>query len=75
MVLNKEWINSEVKEETKRYIETNKNENTTTYGTQKSSPKREIHSNIGLPLKIRKISDKQSNLTPRARKRTKFKMC
>ena len=30
MLLNSEWVNNEIKEEIKRYLETNENENTTT---------------------------------------------
>ena len=30
MLLNSEWVNNEVKEEIKRYLETNENEDTTT---------------------------------------------
>ena len=33
------------------------------YGIYKSSSKREVYSNIGLPQEIRNISNKQSNLT------------
>ena len=29
MLLNNEWVNNEIKEEIKRYLETNENENTT----------------------------------------------
>ena len=29
MLLNNEWVNNKIKEEIKRYIETNENENTT----------------------------------------------
>ena len=29
MLLNNKWVNSEIKEEIKRYLETNENENTT----------------------------------------------
>ena len=29
MLLNSEWVNNEIKEEVKRYLETNENENTT----------------------------------------------
>ena len=29
MLLNKEWVNNEIKEEIKRYLETNENEDTT----------------------------------------------
>ena len=30
MLSNNEWVNKEIKEEIKRYLETNENENTTT---------------------------------------------
>ena len=30
MVLNNEWVNNEIKEEIKMYLETNENEHTTT---------------------------------------------
>ena len=30
ILLNNEWVNNEIKEEIKRYLETNENENTTT---------------------------------------------
>ena len=30
MLLNNEWVNNEIKEEIKRYLETNENENTKT---------------------------------------------
>ena len=41
MLLNNEWVNNEIKEEIKRYLETNENENTTTkfYGTQRKQHK------------------------------------
>ena len=34
-------------------------------GCSKSSSKREVYSNTSLPQEIRKISSKQSNLTPK----------
>ena len=41
-------------------------------GHSKSSSKTEVHSNSSLPQETRKISNKQSNLTPKAtRERTK----
>ena len=41
-------------------------------GCSKSSPKREVYSNTRLPQETRKISSKQSNLTPKGtRERTK----
>ena len=39
MLLNNEWVNNEIKEEVKRYLETNETENTTTqnlWDTQKA---------------------------------------
>jgi len=40
-------------------------------GCSRSGPKREVHSQTGLPHEARKISNKQPNLTPTgARKRT-----
>ena len=47
MLLNNEWINNKAKEEIKRYLKTNENEDTTiqkSIGCGKSNPKREIHS-------------------------------
>ncbi len=37
---------------------------TNSYGMQQSSPKREIHCNTGSPQQTRKISNKQSQITP-----------
>ena len=40
MLLNNEWVNNEIKEEIKRYLETNENENTTIqnlWGTGKAN--------------------------------------
>ena len=34
-----------------------------TYGTPQNSPEREVHSNTGLPIKDRNISNKQPNPT------------
>ena len=47
-----------------------------TYGCNRSSAKREIYSNTSLPQETRKISNKQSNLTPRGtrERRTKPKV-
>ena len=42
MLWDNEWVNNEIKEEIKRYLETNENGNTTPtiYGHSKSSAKR-----------------------------------
>ena len=50
MLLNNEWVNNEIKEEIKRYLETNENGNTTTQSLwdSESSPKMEICSITGL---------------------------
>ena len=54
MVLNNERVKNEIKEETKKFLETNENELTTIqnlWDTGKSSPESEVHSNTGLPKK------------------------
>ena len=66
MLLNSEWLNKEIKEEIKRYLKTNENEDTTiqkSIGCGKSNPKREIHSITGLCQKTKKSPNKQSNFT------------
>ena len=74
MLLNNEWVNNEIKEKIKRYLKTNENENTTIqnlWHTAKAVLRGKIHSNTGLPQETRKLSNKQSNLTPKGtRKRT-----
>ena len=45
MPLNSEWVNQEIKEEIKKYMERNENKNITgpkPLGCSKSSPKREV---------------------------------
>ena len=73
-----EWISHEIKEEIKKYFETNENETTTTpktMGHRQSSSNSFVHSNKGLPQERRKTSNKQSKLTSkRSMKRTKSKM-
>ena len=68
MLLNNQEITEEIKEEIKKYLETNDNENTmiqNLWDAAKSSFKREVYSNTSLPQEIEKISNKQSNLTPK----------
>ena len=65
MILNNEWLNNKIKEEIKRYIESNENEDTTIqnmWDTGKATL-REIHSITGLSQKRRKDSHNQSNFT------------
>ena len=57
MLLKNQWVSDEIKEEIKKYLETNETENTTikkSMGCSKSSPNREGHNYIGLPQKTRK---------------------
>ena len=51
MLLNNEWVKNEIREEIKKFLETNKNELTTTkiYGTQQRQSEREVYSDTGLP--------------------------
>ena len=68
-LLNEQESIKEIKDEIKKYLETNDNENTMTqnlWDAAKSSYKREIYSNTILPQEIRKISNKQPNFTPKA---------
>ena len=39
MLLNNEWVNNEIKEEIKRYLETNENENIRTSKIYETQPK------------------------------------
>ena len=68
MLLKNQWVNSELKEEIRKYVETNENENTTFQNLRcsKSSSKRKVYSNTCLPQETRKISNKQPKLTPKA---------
>ena len=61
MFLNNEWVNNKIKEETKRYLETNENERTTIQyvGHWESNLKREIHSITGLSQKKKKKPNKK----------------
>ena len=57
MLLNNEWVNNKIKEEIKRYLETNENEDSTiqkSVGHWESNNEREIHSITGLSQKNRK---------------------
>jgi hypothetical protein len=45
-LLSEQWVIEEIKEEIKKFLEVNENENTTyqTYGIHKGSPKRKVYS-------------------------------
>ena len=58
MLLNNEWITEEIKEEIKKYLETNENKSMTIQNL--CSSKREVDSNTILPQETRRISN---NLT------------
>ena len=61
MLLNNEWVNNEIKEEIKSYLETNENEHTTTQYPWDRATAVEVHS-ITSYLKKQKISQR-NNLT------------
>ena len=57
MLLNNEWVNNQVKEEIKRYLETNENEDTTIqnlWDTRRAILRGKIHSITGLSQKKNK---------------------
>ena len=61
MLLNNEWVKSENKEETKKFLETNENEltkNPKFMGHREGSPERKVHSDTCLPKKNRNSSNK-----------------
>ena len=69
MLLNNQEISEEIKEEIKKYLETNDNENTTIqnlWDAAKAVLRRKFIANSSSPQEKRKISNKQSNLTPKA---------
>ena len=76
MQLNSQENTEEIKEEIKNIPGKKwqwKHDNPKPMGCSKSSSKREVYSNTILPQETRKISDKQTNLKPKAirEKRTK----
>ena len=67
MLLNNEWVNDEIKEDIKRYLETNKNENATTTNSWHTGKAilggKFTHSITGPFQETRKSSNKQTNFT------------
>ena len=75
-LLNNQEITEEIKEEIKKYLETNDNENRTTqnlWDAAKAVLKTEFYSNTILPQETRNISNKQPNLTPKAIRERRIK--
>ena len=68
MLLNNQEITEEIKEEIKKYLETNDNENTMTqnlWDVAKAVLTGKFIRNTILPQEMRKISNKHSNLMPK----------
>ena len=66
MLLKKQWVNDEIKQEIRKYLETNDNENTALQNLRcsKSNPKREVDSDTGFPQQANKQNlKKKPNLT------------
>ena len=60
MLLNNQWFTKEIKDEIKKYPETNENENIMTqnlWNAAKAVLQREVYSNTSLSLARRKISN------------------
>ena len=74
MLPNNQWITEEIKEEIKKIPRDKwkwKHDDPQPMGHRKSSSKREVYNDTSLPQEIRKISNKQHNLMPKAsRERT-----
>ena len=68
ILLKDERVNQVIREELKRFLETNENEDTTVqnlWDTAKAVPTREIHCNTSVPQKIGKNPNTQANLAPK----------
>ena len=68
MLLNKQEITEEIREEIKKIPRDKweqKHNDPKPMGCSKSSSKREVYSNIILPQETRKVPNKQTNLTPK----------
>ena len=65
MLLNNEWLKNEIREEIKKFLETNgiTHNNPKPMGHSKGSLEREVYSDTGLPKNNRNSSNKQPNHT------------
>ena len=65
MLLNNEWVKNEIREEIRKFPETNENELTTiqNFWDTVKAVLRGVHSDTGLPKKDRNISNEQPNPT------------
>ena len=64
ILLKDEWVNQEIKEELKRFMETNENEDTTVQNLWDTA-KAVLRGNTSIPQKIGKNSNPQANLAPK----------
>lgn len=64
MLLNNQWIEEEIKEIIKDYLETNENENNFSkfMGYSKSTSKKKVYNSTGLPQQTRKSQINNLNL-------------
>ena len=69
MLLNNQWITEEIKEEIKKYLAGNDNEDMTLqnlWDAAKSPSKRKVYSKTSPPQEARKSPNKQDNFTSKA---------
>ena len=69
MLLNNQWITEEIKEEIKKYLAANYNEDTTLqnlWDAAKAILRGKVYSNTSPPQETRKSPNKQANFTSKA---------
>ena len=85
MLLNNEWVNSEIKEEIKKILETNENEHTIVQNLCEGSLEREVHSDAGikktetfqinsLNLHLQELEEQQQTKPRESRRKEKIKI-
>ena len=68
MLVKYQWVNEEIKEEIRKYLKTNESKSTTfqsLWGAAKAVLRGKFTVITGLSQETRKISNKQSNVTPK----------